>query len=145
MINIINHIIHKKTFLNRTVTFLNRNNLLMISDSSAGKNLPVMLETSNQFLGWEDPLEKEQVIHSSPWAFLVAQMVKNLPKMQETWVRSLSWEDLLEEGMTTHFSILDWRIPMDREVRWAKVHCVTKSQALLSDKAQHNLLVTCFG
>ena len=31
----------------------------MISDSSAGKNLPVMLETSVQFLGWEDPLEKE--------------------------------------------------------------------------------------
>ena len=59
MINIINHIIHKKTFLNRTVTFLNRNNLLMISDSSAGKNLPVMLETSVQFLGWEDALKKE--------------------------------------------------------------------------------------
>ena len=24
------------------------------------------------------------------------------------------WEDPLEEGMATHFSILAWRIPMDR-------------------------------
>ena len=44
-------------------------------------------------------------------ASLVAQMVKNLPIMQETWVQSLGWEDPLEEGMTTHSSILAWRIP----------------------------------
>ena len=37
--------------------------------------------------------------------------VKNLPAMQETWVRSLGWEDPLEEEMTTHSSILAWRIP----------------------------------
>ena len=42
---------------------------------------------------------------------LVAQTVKNLPEMQETWVRSPSQEDLLEKGMTTHSSILAWRIP----------------------------------
>ena len=48
------------------------------------------------------------------WASLVAQMVRNLPAMWETWVLSLGWEDLLEEGMTTHSSILAWRIPMDR-------------------------------
>ena len=42
---------------------------------------------------------------------LVAQMVKNPPAMWETWVRSLGWEDLPEEGMTTHSSILAWRIP----------------------------------
>ena len=29
----------------------------------------------------------------------------------ETCVRSLGWEDPLEEGMTTHSSILVWRIP----------------------------------
>ena len=45
------------------------------------------------------------------WASLVAQLVKNLPAMRETWVRSLGWEDPLEEGMTTHSSILIWRIP----------------------------------
>ena len=41
-------------------------------------------------------------------------MVKNLSAMQETWVRSLGWEDPLEEGVATHFSVLDWRIPLDR-------------------------------
>ena len=29
-------------------------------------------------------------------------------------MRSLGQEDPLEEGMATHFSILAWRIPMDR-------------------------------
>ena len=48
------------------------------------------------------------------WASLVAQRVKNPPTMWETWVRSLGWEDPLEEGMSTHSSILAWRIPMDR-------------------------------
>ena len=37
--------------------------------------------------------------------------VKNLPAMQETQVRSLGQEDPLEKGMTTHSSILAWRIP----------------------------------
>ena len=64
---------------------------------------------------------------------LVAQMVKNLPTMWETWVQSLGWEDSLEEGMETHFSILAWRIPMDRGAWWATVHRITKSQTGLSD------------
>jgi len=34
--------------------------------------------------------------------------------MWDTWVLSLGWEDLLEEGMSTHSSILAWRIPMDK-------------------------------
>ena len=46
---------------------------------------------------------------------LVAQMVKNLPAMQETQVQSLGWEDPLEKGMTTHSSILAWRIPKTEE------------------------------
>ena len=29
------------------------------------KNSPTMQETTVQFLGWEDPLEKEQATHSS--------------------------------------------------------------------------------
>ena len=41
-------------------------------------------------------------------------MAKILPAMWETWVRSLGWEDPLKEGMATHFSILAWRIVMDR-------------------------------
>ena len=41
------------------------------------KNLPAVQETPVQFLGWEDPLEKEKATHSSilawriPWTVLV--------------------------------------------------------------------------
>ena len=45
---------------------------------------------------------------------LVAQTVKNLPAMRKIWVPSLGWEDPLEKRMTTHSSILAWRIPMNR-------------------------------
>ena len=60
-------------------------------------------------------------------------VVKNPPAMRETWIRSLDWEDALEEGMTTHSSILTWRIPMDRGAWWAAIHGVEKSQTQLSD------------
>ena len=49
------------------------------------------------------------------WISLVAQMVKNLTAMWETWVRSLGWEDPLKKGMTTHSSILAWKIPWTEE------------------------------
>ena len=51
-------------------------------------------------------------------------MVKNLPATQKTQVQSLGWEDPLEKGMTTHSSILAWRIP------WTEV---AKSQTRLSN------------
>ena len=57
--------------------------------------------------------------------------------MWETWVRSLGWEDPLEEGMVTHCSIVAWRIPKDRGAWLATVHGVTKSQARVTNKAQH--------
>ena len=60
-------------------------------------------------------------------------MVKNLPSMQETWVRSLGWEDSLEDGMGTHFTVLAWRIPVDREAWWATAHGVAKGQIQRSD------------
>ena len=41
--------------------------------------------------------------------------VKNLPATQETQVRSLGQEDPLEKEMTTHSSILAWRIPWTEE------------------------------
>ena len=42
-------------------------------------------------------------------------MIKNLFAMWETWVQSLGWEDPLDKGMTTHSSILAWRIPWTEE------------------------------
>ena len=44
-------------------------------------------------------------------------MVKNPPAMQEAQVQSLGREDFLEKGMSTHSSILAWRILVDRGVR----------------------------
>ena len=58
-------------------------------------------------------------------------VVKNLPAMQkakETQVQSLGWEDPLEEGMTTHSSILAYRIPWTEEPGGLQVHRVEKSQ-----------------
>ena len=44
------------------------------------------------------------------WASLVAQLVKNSPTMRGTWVQSLGWQDPLKKGITTHSSILAWKI-----------------------------------
>ena len=38
------------------------------------KCLPAMRETRVQFLGWEDPLEKEMAIHSSTLAWKIPWM-----------------------------------------------------------------------
>ena len=54
-------------------------------------------------------------------------MVINLPAMWDTWVRSLVWEDL-EKGRTAYFSILAWRIPMDKGAWQATVHGATQTQ-----------------
>ena len=82
------------------------------------------------------------------WASLIAQLVKNPHAAGETWVRSLGWEDPLEEGMTTHSSILAWRIPKDRGAWWATVHGVTKSWTRLSTAQHHpynlSLLIASF-
>ena len=43
------------------------------------------------------------------------------------WVQSLGWEGLLEEEMATHYSILAWRIPLDRGVWQATVNRIAKS------------------
>ena len=44
-------------------------------------------------------------------ASLVAQLVKNPPATQKTQVRFLGWE----KEMTTHSSILAWKIPWTKE------------------------------
>ena len=41
----------------------------------------------------------------------MVQIVKNLPAMRETQVQSLGQEDSPEKEITTHSSILAWRIP----------------------------------
>ena len=51
-----------------------------------------------------------------------------MQETQEKQVRSLGQEDALEKGMTTHSSILAWRIPQTEEPGgWQGVHGVAKS------------------
>ena len=45
----------------------------------------------------------------------MAQTGKNVPTMQETQVRFLGQEDPLEKEMTTHSSVLAWKIPWMEE------------------------------
>ena len=64
----------------------------------------------------------------------MAQWVRNLPAVQETqemWVQSLVWEDPLEKGITTHSSILAWRIPWTEEPGRLQSMGVAKSQTRL--------------
>ena len=42
--------------------------------------------------------------------------VKNLPAMREIQVQFLSWDDSLKKEMTTHSSILAWRMPWTKEL-----------------------------
>ena len=69
-------------------------------------------------------------------ASLVAQTIKNLPEVQETQVRSLSWADLLEKSMSTHSSILAWRIP------WTEERGMLQSMAF--QRSEHNLVINAF-
>ena len=61
---------------------------------------------------------------------LMVQTVKNLPAMRKTWVRSLGREDFLEKEMTTHSSILAWRITWTEEPGGL--------QSMRSQRAGHN-------
>ena len=49
------------------------------------------------------------------WSFPGDSDGKNLPATWETHIHSLDGEDPLEKGMTTHSSILAWRIPWTEE------------------------------
>ena len=71
-------------------------------------------------------IEKNTRLYTSLRASQEAEMVKNLPAMWKTWVWSLCQENPLsgfflcqenplEEGMSTHSSILAWRIPWTEE------------------------------
>ena len=68
-------------------------------------------KSSTQPSDWTELIRPSHPLGAS----LVAQNVKNPPAMQETWVRSLGQEDPLEKGMTTHSSILAWRIQWTEE------------------------------
>ena len=59
-----------------------------------------------------------------------------MQETSETQVQSLGWEDLLQEGMTTHLSILAWRIPWTEEPG-GLVYRITKSRTQLKQLSTH--------
>ena len=66
----------------------------------------------------ECPIQEFRFQQRANEGFPGGSVVKNLPAMQEPQemgVQSLGWEDPLEEEMTTHSSILAWRIPWTEE------------------------------
>ena len=88
----------------------------MVLSSSAGKESAC--NTSNPSLipgSGRAPGEGIGYPLQYSWASLVAQMVKNSPQKWETCIQSLGWENPLEKGMSTHSSILAWRIPWTEE------------------------------
>ena len=78
------------------------------------KNLPAMQETRVQFLGWEDPLEKEMATHSSILAWRIPQTEEpgrlqsmGLQESEHNLVtKSPSPELLLRESGTLHVNYL---------------------------------------
>ena len=63
--------------------------------------------------------------------------------MQETCVQSLGWEDALEKGMTTHSSILAWRIPWTEQpdrlhTPWGQKELDTTNIFTFTTGVQHN-------
>ena len=107
--------------------------------SSAGKESACKLVTQIWSLGWANPLEKETATHSSILAWRIPmdrgawQATTHGVAQSQTWLSnqaqhsttwqlvaasftntlrsSLGWKDPLEKEMTTHFSILAWKIP----------------------------------
>ena len=85
--------------------------------SSAGKeklvkNLPTMQETQVQFLGWEDPLEKEMAIHSCILAWRVpwTEEPGRLQSMGSQSQTGLSDWIELKYGKMQQEGILSWTI-----------------------------------
>ena len=64
--------------------------------------------------------------------------------MQETWVQFLNQEDLLEKEMTTHSSILAWKIPWTEKPGKLQSMGLQKSQTLLSMYACTHFALKCF-
>ena len=83
-----------------------------------------------QFDSWvgKIPWRRERLATPVFWGFLGDPNSEESACNEGDLGSVLGWEDPLEEGISTHSSILAWRIPMDRGAWRAIVHGVAKSQ-----------------
>ena len=63
--------------------------------------------------------------------------------MQETQVESLDWKDPLEKEMTTHSSILTWRIPGQRSL--ADYSPWSHKESEMTDRATNTFILSLLG
>ena len=86
----------------------------------AGKNLPAMQETGVQSLGWEDPLEKQMVTHSSILAWDISWAEE--PGGLHPWGSKSVGHDLVTKQQQQQKMQKQWKavkqdsVPQDR--RW---------------------------
>ena len=78
------------------------------------------------------------------WATQVTQWERICLKTLETWVQSLGQQDPLEEEMTTHFSILAWRIPWTEEPGRLRSIGLQRVGHVWAAEHAHNELVACW-
>ena len=69
------------------------------------------------------------------YGFSDGSAVKNPPSVQEMQVQSMGQEDSQEQEMSTHSSILAWKIPWTEEPGGVHTMGVKKSQTWLNTKA----------
>ena len=88
-----------------------------------------------QFDSWvgKIPWRRDRLPIPVFWGFPGGSDGKEPTCMQETLVPSLGREDPMEEGMTTHSSMVAWRIPIDRGAWWATLGQSTGSQRVRHD------------
>ena len=102
----------------KVLFFLNLNFLILtkiLSQNEMSVDLFWMALKQWMYKHGKDNDEIERKLTDCPGASPMTQQVKNQPAMQEMQVWSLGQENPLEEEMTTHASILAWKIPRTEE------------------------------
>ena len=97
------------------------------------KNLPVVQETQVQFLGWEDPLEKEMATHSSILAWKISWteepdglQSRGLQRVEHDWVTNtylhlLNHSQHTEENSVKHSPFFSSRLQKGK-LLWDSKH-----------------------
>ena len=76
------------------------------------KHLPTMWETWVQYLGWEDPLEKEKAMHSNILAWRIPWTIQSMGLRSQTRLSDFHWGSRLNfewPEQLTCVSVHSWK------------------------------------